>query len=683
MYIPIEITAKNFQSFEFLHYKFNIGKSNLIQGENLSDSGQESNGAGKSTLAEIVYYCCLGSSSTGKRDFKLIRRGESESNISFSLRNSIDNSIVRIERDLFLKKSSQLRVFINEQNQSNKFATINDGNEFVLNLLGISADDIKNFYIINRERFKPFFKLSDTDSRELISRFSKLSFNEKLSNIIAKEINDNQKILDELIEDKREVELNLVEVNSKIDVLKEQIQNIIDNNSPEKIQEAKKKSIFLINKQIEEIQLEKQLTINSNKFIEEKIQVQKQLKLNCEIQRNLIIRTIERFKKIDYSKDIESLNTEIFEVDRKLVSKKSLKTKIEDEIQDFTKERNGIEVLLSGKIVCPKCSNEFVPNSEIPVSKIKELEVEVKEAIDSLNVKLTEINDSLDLLRKEKASLELKQSSFFNQNSKKSTLISKYEKQLQFLPLNIYDSKISELTQEINFNKTKINNYDNQIQTKKSEIENINNSINDNTLVLESLNKAIQLNQKNLKEYAKIMEEIDQSIEKQEKVIENKKSWELYFRQFYIYLTNQCLKDIQDLCNKFLEQIDTNLRVQIEGFKYLSDGSVKESINTVILRDNIEEDDYRSFSGGERGKLILSTILAFQELINSNCPKGGLDLLFIDEILDAVDGKGMKSFIEALNSLTKTIYLTTHITIKDKEDNIVLIRKINDKSYIV
>lgn len=682
MYIPIEVTAKNFQSFESLHYKFNVGKSNLIQGENLSDSGQESNGAGKSTLAEIVYYCCLGSSSTGKRDLKLIRRGETESNISFSLRNSIDNSVVRIERDLFLKKSSQLRVFINEQSQSGKFATINDGNEFVLNLLGISAEDIKNFYIINRERFKPFFKLSDTDSRELISRFSKLSFNEKLSSIIAKEVKDNQVILNELIEDKRNIELNIVEYNSKIDALKEQIQNIIDNNSPEKIQEAKKKSISLIEEQIEEIKLEKQSIINSNKFIDEKIETQKQLKLDCEIQRNLIARTIERFKKIDYSKDIEFFNIDIFAIEKKLVSKKTSKIKIEEDIQDLTKERNGIELLLSGKIVCPKCSNEFVPNNETPVSEIRELEKEVRETLTSLDLKLTEINNEIDLLKKEKSSLELKQSSFFNQNSKKSSLISKYEKQLQYLPLSIYDNKISELTQEVNSNKTKVSNYDNQIQTKKSEIENIKNSTNDNTLVLESLNKAIQSNQETLKECNEIMGEIDQSIEKQEKVIENKKSWELYFKQFYIYLTNQCLKDIQDLCNKFLEQIDTNLRVQIEGFKYLSDGSVKESINTVILRDNIEEDDYRSFSGGEKGKLILSTILAFQELINSNCPKGGLDLLFIDEILDAVDGKGMKSFIEALNSLTKTIYLTTHITIKDKEENIVLIRKINDKSYI-
>ena len=158
MYIPIEVSAKNFQSFELLNHKFFQSKSTLIQGENLSDDGQESNGSGKSTLAEVVYYCLIGSSSTGKRDFKLIRRGEKESNISLTLFNSIDKSTLIIERSLFLKKSSTLTIYINEINQSDKFATINDGNDFLLRLIGISSEDLKNFFLVNREKFKPFFK---------------------------------------------------------------------------------------------------------------------------------------------------------------------------------------------------------------------------------------------------------------------------------------------------------------------------------------------------------------------------------------------------------------------------------------------------------------------------------------------------------------------------------------------
>ncbi len=682
MYIPIEVTAKNFQSFESLNYKFNVGKSNLIQGENLSDKGQESNGAGKSTLAEIVYYCCIGSSSTGKRDFKLIRRGESESNISFSLLNSIDKSTLRIERDLFLKKSSSLRIFINEENQSDKFATINDGNEFVLRLLGISADDLKNFYIINRERFKPFFKLSDTDSRELISRFSKLSFNDKLNTLLTKDIEESQNILKDLLEEKDGVNINVVECNSKIEALEDQIKSIIENDSPEKVQEAKDKSISLIKEQIQQIELEKQSIIKSNEFIKDRIEAQKQLKIDCEIQRNLILRTIDRLGKIDYSEKINSQDLKIINIGKQLSLKKTQKTEIENNIQDLNKERSGIEIILSGKIVCPNCSNEFVPHNETPLVEIESLLEEVDKTITTLSTDLDNINDKIKGFEKEKVQLEKDFSLISKQNSKKISLISKYSNLLQSFSLSSYDNKISGLVQEENINKTKISSFTDQIKTKESEIENIKKSTNDNSLVLSNLKQAIESNQKILKEYEEILVEIDKSIEDQTKVIENKKAWSLYFKQFYIYLTNQCLKDIQDLCNKFLEQIDTNLRVQVEGFKYLSDGSVKESINTVILRDNIEEDDYRSFSGGERAKLTLSTILAFQELINNNCSRGGLDLLFIDEILDAVDGEGMRSFIEALNSITKTIYLTTHISIKGKEDNVVLIRKVNNKSYI-
>ena len=683
MFIPVEVTAKNFQSFETLNYKFNVGKSNLIQGENLSDAGQISNGSGKSTLAEIVYYCCIGSSSTGKRDIKLIRRGENESNISFTLYNSIDKSTLRIERDLFLKKSSQLRIFINKISQSDKFATIDDGNKFLLRLLGISAEDLKNFYLINRERFKPFFKLSDTDSRELISRFSKLSFNERLTQIIDKEIKDNQKILDDLKEDRNGINLNIVECQSKIDALKEQINNIVENNSPEKIEEAKKKAISLLDEQIEEIALKKQSIISLNVSLVDKITIQKELKIDCENNRNLILRTVNRLRKIDYTDKIQPIRQQISKIETDIKNITIEKKQINVSITDFEKEKSGIDVILSGKITCPKCSHQFLSNENITISEAEGLKKEIDVEIDNLS-KLIDIKEKkIVSLENEREILEKSTKKYVEKVTKQSNLIRLYENKLQSLSLFVYDNEISRLTQETNKNKSQISSFEDEEKTKRSEIESIKNSKNDNTLVLDNLNKSIQLNSNSLTEYEDILKEIDSSIDKQVKVIENKQTWSSYFKQFYIYLTNQCLKSIQDLCNKFLEQIDTNLRVQIEGFKYLSDGSVKESINTVILRDDIEEDDYRSFSGGEKGKLTLATILAFQELINNNCPNGGMDLLFIDEILDAVDSEGMKSFINALNSITKTIYLTTHISIKDREENVVLIRKINDKSYIV
>ena len=54
---------------------------------------------------------------------------------------------------------------------------------------------------------------------------------------------------------------------------------------------------------------------------------------------------------------------------------------------------------------------------------------------------------------------------------------------------------------------------------------------------------------------------------------------------------------------------------------------------------------------GEAARVNLATILAMQKLVNSNCDGDmGLDLLVLDEILEAVDEAGLASMFEALNS---------------------------------
>ena len=50
-----------------------------------------------------------------------------------------------------------------------------------------------------------------------------------------------------------------------------------------------------------------------------------------------------------------------------------------------------------------------------------------------------------------------------------------------------------------------------------------------------------------------------------------------------------------------------------------------------------------------------------QKLVNSNCDGDkGLDLLVLDEILEAVDEAGLASMFEALNSLGGTVLVVSH-----------------------
>ncbi len=683
MYIPVKLTAENFQSFESLSYDFQQGKSVLIQGENLSDDGQESNGAGKSTLQEIVYYCIIGSSSTGKRDVKLIRRGETESNISLTLYNPISKETLKIERTLFLKKSSTLNIFVNEKDQKHLFSTIDDGNKFLLSLIDISSDDIKNFYLINRERFTPFFKLSDTQSRLLISRFANISFITDIETVINKEIEEQGVILNELLGDKRDCENNILSYQSKIDALQDQIKSVKESSSPEKVKQIKESAINNIKIEIHKFETEIEYYLKSIEGLKKSINEQEELKRDYENNRILIDRTIDRLNNINYAHKREAINNEVKKYEESIDTLKHKIVSIEKIVSDYSKEVRSLEITLSGAVDCPKCKHNFIPESEIDTNEAKLLINEINKEIDSNNLALENFN-------KKRKSIEIERNNILSglrkideQDFKRRKLISFYEKSKLNYQLQPIESKISSYSREINNSTNSIELLQNKIRVKENDIENIKNESNDNTLVIKNLNDSINNFSITLDENIRILNEVEIAIEKQSEIIENKRIWLLYFKQFYIYLTNQCLKKIQDLCNNFLEQIDTNLRVKVEGFKQLASGDVREKITTVILRDDIEEDDYRSFSGGERGKLTLSTILAFQELINSNSKSGGLDILFIDEILDSVDGLGMKNFIEALNKVQKTIHLTTHISIKERDENVILIRKVNDKSYIV
>ena len=80
--------------------------------------------------------------------------------------------------------------------------------------------------------------------------------------------------------------------------------------------------------------------------------------------------------------------------------------------------------------------------------------------------------------------------------------------------------------------------------------------------------------------------------------------------------------------------------------------------------------------------MIFSTILAFQHLINSKSKSGGLDFLFVDEILDKVDSLGMYNFTKSLEVTGKTIFLTSQVRIKEDNSNTLTIVKENGISRI-
>ena len=127
----------------------------------------------------------------------------------------------------------------------------------------------------------------------------------------------------------------------------------------------------------------------------------------------------------------------------------------------------------------------------------------------------------------------------------------------------------------------------------------------------------------------------------------------------------------------------SDIRIRFDGYTVLKSGKVREKISISLLRDGVDCGSFGKFSAGEAARVNLATILAMQKLVNANCDdEKGLDLLVLDEILEAVDEAGLASMFEALNALGGTVLVVSHGNVAEGYPHKLVIVKENGESRI-
>ena len=153
------------------------------------------------------------------------------------------------------------------------------------------------------------------------------------------------------------------------------------------------------------------------------------------------------------------------------------------------------------------------------------------------------------------------------------------------------------------------------------------------------------------------------------------------FVQFKTYLANTKIEALSRITNEFLQNIGSDIRIRFDGYTVLKSGKVREKISISLLRDGMDCGSFGKFSAGEAARVNLATILAMQKLVNGNCDGDkGLDLLVLDEILEAVDEAGLASMFEALNSLGGTVLVVSHGNVAEGYPHKLVIVKENGES---
>lgn len=411
-----------------------------------------------------------------------------------------------------------------------------------------------------------------------------------------------------------------------------------------------------------------------------------------------------------YGDKCEEYSTRLQEIDKTL---RSLASRLEELRRKRRVISAGIDELsnkLAGSITCPKCGHEFLvaqPNFDIEAGT-KELRLRQQQ--------LSEINGNIEAEQNSSEEAEMQQSKL---NSERRTLDSDRSRWEQ--ELSDHERAVCSATSEVeraehNRKRTKA-----EVATMQDEIDSIRRKAFDEFFgnidernaalsrerrkIVEDIRSAecaIETLQETISEVNEMAaEDLTLSLrrtleqEKQRSMETAKRKFDVddkvralevqreRFVQFKTYLANTKIEALSRITNEFLIGIGSDIRIRFDGYTVLKSGKVREKISISLLRDGVDCGSFGKFSAGETARVNLATILAMQKLVNANCDdEKGLDLLVLDEILEAVDEAGLSSMFDALNALGSTVLVVSHGNVAEGYPHKLVITKENGESRI-
>lgn len=228
-----KIQIKNICTLKDVEYSFNQGVTTLVFGHNLDNEGQKNNGSGKSALTEAIVFGLTGSPLRQVKNDELINNDEKNAYIKISLDNTSDNVELEIERTIYRKGSPDITVTMYRDGKvvddgSTVKSGVDEYNKYILELLGLTKEDIYNSYVLSKHKYQDFLSASDREKKEIINRFSNGNLVDQ--SILAVQ-NDKRPLEDDL----NKLKLELSNNDGRISAIEEQINNETENSESRRL----------------------------------------------------------------------------------------------------------------------------------------------------------------------------------------------------------------------------------------------------------------------------------------------------------------------------------------------------------------------------------------------------------------------------------------------------------------
>lgn len=618
MWNPIKIEIYNLFAHKESVYEFKNNSCTVIFGKNETDRGLENNGAGKTTLFEAISIALTNESLRAIKRENFINREEEECKIVFHLFNPVMKMKLKIVRTFF-RSGKPVKVEIWENGELNKQITsVNEANKRVLELIGISRKDLLRYFIISQDNRYTFFTASDGEKKEIMNRITSAD----MINPVIEELDLRYK---EKNAEYKEIDDEIGKLSDKKELLVEQREEVLANdNTEEELNELSEK-ISEAEEEIGEIDGNLEKWKKAVKTREEQIQA-------------ITVEDTTQLKK-----DRKKLKEEMEELDSEISENKRTEKKLKAELEDT--------------ITCPKCSHEFIHESELDLSVedtkslLAEAQSEIKKQTKKYEVKETKLKNFNKKIKEAERAEEL---------------VGEIEEEKSG-----YERKIKNKTQDRADLLVKIEKWETEKRAikKRKKDDKLLNSLN------QRIGECDTEIEKLTKQLLPISEEMDTI-----------KFWQFNMGRsgFMTYLANKSIKIIEGITNSYLRKFGVDISVLINGFTILKSGEVREKIDIFVLNDGVTAEAFLAKSGGERGRVTLAGVLGIQHLINLSTNGKGLNLLCFDECFHGMDSKGQENIIKIFEKMGITILvITQNVSESFNNENTLYVVKEKDVSRYV
>lgn len=618
MWNPEKIEMYNLFAHKESIYEFKQNKCVMIFGRNQTDRNLENNGAGKTTLFEAICIALTNESLRAIKKDSFINRDEEECKIVFHLYNPVLKMKLRISRQFFRgNKSAKIEIWENDK-LNKQVVSVNEANKRVLELIGISREDLLRYFIISQDNRYTFFTASDSEKKEIMNRITSAD----MINPVIEELDLRYK---EKNAEYKEIDDEIGKLSDKKELLVEQREEVLANdNTEEELKELSEK-ISEAEEEIGEIDGNLKKWEKAVKTREGQIQA-------------IMVEDTTQLKK-----DRKKLKEEMEELDSEISENKRTEKKLKAELEDT--------------ITCPKCSHEFIHESELDLS------VEDTKSL---------LDEAQSEIKKQTRKYEVKENKLKNLNKKikeaerAEELVGEIEEEKAG-----YERKIKNKTQDRSDLLEKIAKWETEKKAikKRKKDDKLLNSLN------QRIGECDTEIEKLTKQLLPISEEMDTI-----------KFWQFNMGRsgFMTYLANKSIKIIEGITNSYLRKFGVDISVLINGFTILKSGEVREKIDVFVLNDGVTAEQFLAKSGGERGRVTLAGVLGIQHLINLSTNGRGLNLLCFDECFHGMDSKGQENIIKIFEKMGITILvITQNVSESFNNENTLYVVKEKDVSRYV